>query len=255
MVTRGFLAVAIAMLTAQPSSSTPPPPPATNRRPPPRTQPPATVPRQGQEIPEYITGTVTAEEGDSSSELDGPPVDLSNTWTRSRTNNTPPPRYVEHSDSGVFYGPNPVGYYTGVSMGGNQEPPNPPAKLGKSPAVLTWTGFERVSGGSRVFFQLSAEPAYTMRRKGNRITLRMKNTRVKERNNLRLIDLRYFKTPIQTVKVTRRGRDAVATIVLKQTAEPRIELKPGTGDYSMLVVSFGAPAEVRQQAAASQESP
>ncbi len=176
-------------------------------------------------------------EGPQSEPEDLPPADLSNTWGYSRAS-SPRPRYVRNTQDPIIFSPNPVGFYSGVSVQGNQTPPHP-AKVGTGPATLTWAGFERTATGSRVFFQLSAEAEYSVSTQGGVITLRMRKTKVNVRNNLRRLDLSYFKTPVRGVKVRRKGKDAVATITLKQQAEPEIAFVDGGGSgYTLLVVSF-----------------
>lgn len=138
-----------------------------------------------------------------------------------------------------MFSPNPVGFYSGVSVQGNQTPPHPVKTLGDKPATMTWAGFERTATGSRVFFQLSAEADYTVKQRDGVITIRMRRTRVNVRNNLRRLDLSYFKTPVRTVKVRRKGRDAVATLTLKQESSPDIAFVDGGGSgYKLLVVTF-----------------
>ena len=84
-------------------------------------------------------------------------------------------------------------------------PPFPAAKMGTKPALLTWTGFERTAGGSRVFFEVSAAVTTQLTTKDNVLTLRLVNTQVNVKNNARDLDLRYFKTPVRSVKVKRKG--------------------------------------------------
>ncbi len=171
------------------------------------------------------------------SEPDQPPQDLSNTWGYSSVQTDVRPRYVRTDDPAIS-APNPVGFYSGVSVQGNHVPPFPAKSMGAPPAIMTWTGFERADEGSRVFFQLSNAAEHSVDRKGQTIRIRMRNTRVNVRNNMRQLDLRYFKTPVRTVKVTRRGRDTVATIVLKRDASPEIAIVDGKAGYKLLVVQF-----------------
>ncbi|MEM6296417.1 MAG: hypothetical protein AAGA54_34440 [Myxococcota bacterium] len=216
--------------------------PATANRaapaPSPRTTPPRTTPPP----PPSSSGDAASASGGQSQPADevaGPPVDLSNTWGYSRRG-APRPRYVRNTQDPIIFAPNPVGFYSGVSVQGNQLPPHPAKALDGKPAVMTWAGFERTAAGSRVFFQLSAEADYTVSQKDGVITIRMRKTKVNVRNNMRRLDLSYFKTPVKAVKVRRRGRDAVATVSLKRTAEPTIAyVESGNGSgYKLLVVSF-----------------
>jgi hypothetical protein len=168
-------------------------------------------------------------------------VDLTGTWTYSRGGGLNP-RYVRARED-VDAAPNPEGYYSGVSIDGNHVPPFPARKMGTKPALMTWTGFERVGEGSRVFFELSSDVATEVDIKGAVITVRMKNTKINVRNNARTLDLRFFRTPVRTVKVSRRGRDAVATIVLKRNVAPTVSWIAGKANYRLFVVDFASAVE------------
>lgn len=223
-------------ITTPPPPKTSPPPPAAGTTatgpstpkpagpsttpPPPTTPPPAEDPNQpGMEL-----------------EPEGPPPDLSNTWGYSKAQPLQP-RYVKTNDP-TYAAPNPVGFYSGVSVQGNHVPPFPAKQTGAPPVVLTWTGFERAPEGSRVFFELSAEGAYEVTNDGLTLRIRLRNTKVNVRNNTRYLDLRYFKTPVRTVKVTRKGRDTLATVVLKRDAVPNVQIIDGKAGYKLLVVQF-----------------
>jgi hypothetical protein len=164
------------------------------------------------------------------------PVDLSRTWSYSRRRSAPEPRYARPADKQVTR--NPQGFYSGVSLTGNQVPPAPPPELGTKPVLLTWTGFQRVDEGSQVYFQLSGEVAYEVEETPGRVVIRMSNTRVNTRNNARPLDLRFFDTPARGVKLRKRGRDLVATIELKRRSTPVIQQVEGQAGYRMLVVRF-----------------
>lgn len=180
-----------------------------------------------------------AGEPDVEDEPEAEDVDLSNTWGYSRTR-SPRPRYVRNTQDPIAFSANPVGFYSGVSVQGNHVPPFPATST--TPVVMTWTGFERAPEGSRVFFELSAAATYDVDRKGQTLRIRMRNTKVNVRNNMRRLDLRYFQTPVRTVKVSRRGRDTVATIVLERNAEPTVQIIDGKAGYSLLVVQFADQA-------------
>jgi hypothetical protein len=202
--------------TPAPPGSTPPPPPG---------GPPA--------------GDPTAQEP-----VDEKPVDLSDTWTYSRQRPRAP-RYQPDRPT-LDHAPNPTGYYSGVSISGNHVPPFPAKEMGTKPVILTWVGFERVAGGSRVFFELNGEAAYEVTRKGLVLRIRLHNTKINVRNNARLLDLRYFQTPVRSAKVSRRGRDSIVTIQLKREAEPGVEIVDGNVGYKLLVVHFGGQAEAAE---------
>jgi hypothetical protein len=233
--------------------TTPPPPRAASTTPPPPSSasktraasgssaaPKATAPPGPSTTPPPPTAAPTSEaQSDSSDppEPEAPPQDLSSTWGFSRAQPLQP-RYVR-TDDPTYAAPNPAGFYSGVSVQGNHVPPFPAKQTGTPPAVLTWTGFERAPEGSRVFFELSSEAVHEVTSNGLTLRIRIRNTKVNVRNNTRYLDLRYFETPVRTVKVTRKGRDTVATVVLKREALHTIEMIDGKAGYKLLVVQFG----------------
>ncbi len=228
--------------TPPPPKATTPPPPAAGAR------EPAAAPAEAPFLP---TGPRTTPPPPSAipsdagprveDEPEPPPQDLTGTWGFSRSL-PQQPRYVQTNES-ARAAANPVGFYSGVSVLGNHVPPFPAKSMGAPPAVMTWAGFERAPEGSRVFFELSDEAAYEVSTEGLTLRIRMRNTKVNVRNNLRHLDLRYFRTPVRTVKVSRRGRDTVATVVLKRDAVPVVEIIEGKAGYKLLVVQFSdAPA-------------
>lgn len=230
-----------------------PPPPRITTPPPPKASPPATKSTSDKPAtvsPFLPTGpsttppppTAAGPTGEDpnppggGTEPEAPPQDLSNTWGYSRSQPLQP-RYTKTSDS-TYAAPNPAGFYSGVSVQGNHVPPFPAKQTGAPPVVLTWTGFERAPEGSRVFFELSAEATHEVGSDGLTLRIRMRNTKVNVRNNTRYLDLRYFKTPVRTVKVTRKGRDTIATVVLKREAVPTVQIIDGKAGYKLLVVQF-----------------
>lgn len=238
-------ALAIACLLAGPASAGPasPPPPPDG---PPRA-PGSGDARPSTTTPPPPSGTTapTADRGSDDAAAEAEPVDLSRTWQYSR-GSTPKPRYVRTDDQ-VEILPNPEGYYSGVSVEGNHVPPHPAPRIGAKPALLTWTGFERTAGGSRVFFEVSADVATRMTIRGDVVTLRMTNTRINVRNNARYLDLRWFRTPVRMVKVSRKGKDTLATIALKRSSVPQVSVLEGKAGYRLVVVAFegeSAPADV-----------
>lgn len=221
------------------TSTTPPPPPSSASKPSTPAAKPAVspVPSSGPSTtPPPPTAGAPSDAGDPQ-EPEAPPQDLSNTWGYSRSQPLQP-RYVKTNDP-TYAAPNPAGFYSGVSVQGNHVPPFPAKQTGAPPVVLTWTGFERVPEGSRVFFELSAEAAHEVTSNGLTLKIRIRNTKVNVRNNTRHLDLRYFETPVRTVKVTRKGRDTVATVVLKREALHTVEMVDGKAGYKLLVVQFG----------------
>jgi hypothetical protein len=244
-----WLALAVA---ATASAGPPPPPPVTSDAPPSGSKASPPPPPAPKDAGAGKSGGTSAKPGsvppapegpgagtsssDPFDEPERPPVDLSDTWSRSK-GGTLQPRYVAGGESRVET-PNPEGYYSGVSVEGNHVPPFPAAKMGTKPALFTWTGFERTSAGSRVFFEVSAPVATKLSVKDGTLVLRIVNAKINVKNNTRHLDLRYFRTPVRSVKVKRAGKDIVATIVLKRAAAPKLTLIDGKSGYKLVVLEF-----------------
>jgi hypothetical protein len=226
----------------------PPPPPPSQAPAKPTTTPPAsgttTPPRPT--TPPPPPGKAPAEAPPNEPALERDPVDLSGTWTYNR-GGTLAPRVVRVEDD-VDVAPNPEGYYSGVSIEGNHVPPFPAKSMGSKPASLTWTGFERVGDSSRVFLEVSADVATKLDIRGAVITVRLTNTKINVRNNARSLDLRYFRTPVRSVKVSKKGKDAIATIVMRRNVEPTLSWVAGKSGYRLLVIDFaGGSADAPAQ--------
>jgi hypothetical protein len=236
------MAVAIAVLGPPPPPKSSPPPGDPGKPPPSSPSTPSKPSGPTSSTPPPPPGVIPPSgEPTAEPKAEQPPVDLSDTWTYNRGGGSRP-RYIRSGEL-VEIAPNPDGYYSGVSIEGNHVPPHPAKSLGSKPALLTWTGFERTSGGSRVFFELSADVDTKLDIKGSTITLRLANTKLNRRNNGRFLDLRWFRTPVASVKVGRKGKDAIATIQLKREATPTLVVMEGKEGYRLLVVEFAGAAE------------
>lgn len=166
--------------------------------------------------------------------------DLTKSWGYSQSKELEP-AFVDTGPTAPTATANPIGFYSGVSLEGENPPPIPPPAMGTTPAVVTFPGYEKSASGSRVFFQLSAGPEYQVAQEGLVIRVRMANTAVNVANNKRPLDLRYFKTPVKNVALRTEGADTVATITLKRESVPSTQLLPAPNGYRMLVLEF--PAE------------
>ncbi len=247
----GLMATDAWAVAAPPAEAPPPPtaedddhegPPAargggrTRSQPPPPTTT-AAPPRPGGAAPPPPSAAGGASPTTPPTEPVGPPVDLSENWGYSKSRPVSP-LYVRGANAESRAAPNPVGFYSGVSTNGNHVPPRPPDKFDTRPATMTWTGFERAPEGSRVFFEVNGPIRHSMSQKGLTITIKMTNTKVNVRNNRRHLDLRYFETPVQMVRVRKRGKDTEATIQLKREASPTLSLQEGKGGYQLLTLQF-----------------
>lgn len=224
------VALAFGPPPAPPRSEAPAKPTGT----PPAAGTPATPPRPTTPPPPPGKTTTEAPTDEPVEQRD--PVDLSGTWMYNR-GGALAPRVVRVEDD-VDIAPNPEGYYSGVSIEGNHVPPFPASKMGTKPASLTWTGFERVGDASRVFIEVSADVATKLDIRGSVITVRLTNTKINVRNNARSLDLRYFRTPVRSVKVSKKGKDAIATIVMRRAAAPTLSWIAGKSGYRLLVIDF-----------------
>lgn len=173
-------------------------------------------------------------------------VDLSHTWSQA-SGGIARPRYIQRLDPGrrtiVVH---PLGHYSGVTFRGNEPPPAPARSFDTLPVQLTWTGFERDGDTSHVFVQLTGKADFEIEQRGTKVRVRLKNTRVRERNNRRRLDLRYFDTPVQTVHVVQQGRDTVLSLTLKRAAEPVIAWSDHEGPYQLLSIGFGVADEAEE---------
>lgn len=204
----------------------PPPPPSTGDRP--ASAPPAPT----------GAGRIEAEPADPLViDQRTPDTDLTRQWTFSRGDGGGP-NYVRSADEDPFFSINPVGYYQGVSLGGGNLPPFAPKEIGGDSAVLTWTGFERGEASSRVFFQLSAAVEPVITSEGLRVLVKLPRTSVKIRNNRRKLITKFFKTPVNEVKLSRAGKDLLVAVELRWAAEPSWRFEPGANGYQVLVLEF-----------------
>lgn len=214
----------------------PPPPPPSETTPKPSGTPPAPGTTARPTTPPPPPAKTTPEAPADAPVEPADPVDLSGTWSYNR-GGALAPRVVRVEDD-VDVAPNPEGYYSGVSIEGNHVPPFPAKSMGSKPASLTWTGFERVGDSSRVFLEVSADVATKLDIRGAVITVRLSNTKINVRNNARSLDLRYFRTPVRSVKVSKKGKDAVATIVMRRSVAPTLSWIAGKSGYRLLVIDF-----------------
>jgi hypothetical protein len=172
-----------------------------------------------------------------------PDTDLTGVWTYSR-GASQGPNYVRQADEDPFFTVNPIGYYQGVSVGGGNTPPFAPKEIGGESAVLTWTGFERGEASSRVFFQLSASVEPEISVEGMRVFIKLPRTSVKIRNNRRKLITKFFKTPIDEIKINRSGKDVLAVLELRWESTPTWRFEGGQNGYQVLVVEFpDSPSE------------
>ena len=115
-----------------------------------------------------------------------------------------------------------TGEYSGVTPGLPRLPRIWLPRSARKRCYLTWTGFQIVPQGSRLFLQFNKRPSYKLVRKTGRLLLEIPACRVAHWNNRRPLDMRWFDTPVQQARVWRSRRKAVLSIQLKKPATPTI---------------------------------
>jgi hypothetical protein len=221
--------LSIWMLSEATAFAAPPPPPqgGTERKGPPRSP---TKQRNylGDDGGDPTVGSRTTEE------------DHTGAWAYATGSEEEAPNYVRPAEEkAAQLKVNPIGYYQGVSVAGENLPPFAPQEISTGASVLTWTGFERGNGVSRVFFQLSSAVAPEESADGSTLTYRLPNTSVNVRNNKRALDTRFFpRTPVTNVKIQRSGADTIIKINLRRDTVPQTSVVAAPNGYTMFVIEF-----------------
>lgn len=130
--------------------------------------------------------------------------------------------------------------YRGVVPGGTALPPHPPKLPLKGPQRLTWSGFQVKDGVPTVFVELTSAPDYKVDEAKGELTVTLRNTVVKLKNNLRPLRVGFFNTNVSSVDTHGRGRDVQVVIHTKDAAAPshRERVEPAAGGFQMLVIEL-----------------
>ena len=124
-----------------------------------------------------------------------------------------------------------AGAYTGVEPGGAQVPPVPVA-AGKSPATITWPGFQmRPDGTSRVFLQSTVAIEGLTSVADGQFVLKFPGAHIAGNTNRFPLETRFFNTPVTKVglAVTREG--VTLTLELRAPVTPRVSSERGPSGY------------------------
>jgi len=130
----------------------------------------------------------------------------------------------------------PAGEYAGVRPGKVALPPNPPKATGQP--FLTWSGFMMTDHGSRVFLQFTQPVQYSLTESAKEVVVTVKGTRIHKRNNGRMVNTRFFATPVLKVQAKQHGKDLRVTIALRKVAKPEAKLEAGEQGYQFLMLDF-----------------
>jgi hypothetical protein len=112
---------------------------------------------------------------------------------------------------------------------------------------LVWTGFQVTDSGSRVFVQTTAEVELKVENAKGGVTVTLHNCRVHMRNNSRMLDTRYFASPVERIAVHQRRRDIQLDIALRAPAQSTPRQEAGPGGTHFWVIDFAPPDKVAAQ--------
>ena len=132
-----------------------------------------------------------------------------------------------------------------VVPGGTGSPLNSARRSGTP--QLVWTGFQVTDSGSRVFVQTTAEVELKVENAKGGVTVILHNCRVHMRNNSRLLDTRYFASPVERIAVHQRRRDIQLDIALRAPAQSTPRQEAGPGGTHFWVIDFAPPDKVAAQ--------
>lgn len=129
--------------------------------------------------------------------------------------------------------------YHGVTPGSGNNLPRVEELKGKSGTWVTWPGFVMLpDGSSRVFLQTTVTMKYSLIKKKNKMTLRLKNAKVHLSNNRNPLITTHFNTPLKRgyLKKYRKSLDLVLEMKVEQT--PIITQTVDSDGYHYLFIDF-----------------
>lgn len=129
----------------------------------------------------------------------------------------------------------PAGGYRGVTPGLPGMPRIHLPKGAQKRCYLTWTGFQLLPTGSRLFLQLNKKPTVNMTVKRAALTIKLPGCRVANWNNTRPLYTRYFPTPVRYARVRRRGKATWMTVLLKKPMTARTRVVRLQGWYYLFI--------------------
>jgi len=106
---------------------------------------------------------------------------------------------------------------------------------------LVWTGFQVTESGSRVFVQTTAEVELKVEQAKSGVTVTLHNCRIHMRNNSRMLDTRFFASPVARIAVHQRHRDIQLEIALRAPAQSTPRQEAGPGGTHFWVIDFAPP--------------
>jgi len=129
-----------------------------------------------------------------------------------------------------------------VVPGGSGSPLSSAPRRGKP--QLVWTGFQVTDSGSLVFVQTTAEVELKVENAKGGVTVTLHNCRIHMRNNSRMLDTRYFASPVERIAVHQRRRDIQLDIALSAPTQSTPRQEAGPGGTQFWVIDFASPDKV-----------
>jgi hypothetical protein len=128
-----------------------------------------------------------------------------------------------------------AGTYTGVSPGGSVAP----SPATKTPATITWPGFQmRADGTSRVFIQSTTPLEPQPSAAPGKYSLHLPGAHIAGGTNRLPLETRYFNTPVTRVMLTATHEGAELVLDLRADVAPQLSSERGASGYYFTYVDL-----------------
>ncbi len=128
------------------------------------------------------------------------------------------------------------GDYSGVTPGLPRMPRIWLPRAARNHCYISWTGFQLLPRGSRLFLQFNRRPSYELVRKPGQLLIELKGCRPAHSNTLRPLDTRWFDTPVLRARLHHRRRGSSREVVrLKRAATPHLRVVRLQGWYYLFI--------------------
>jgi len=130
--------------------------------------------------------------------------------------------------------------YSGIIPKGAEQPISEQDQKGKTRREMRWAGFQQFSAKrSRLYLHADGPLTYTVTTAPRHIEVLIKNVRINLENNQRVLDTRFFETPVMQATIKRQGKNLRWIIELKQdTPAPHISQVVDAESKHFLFVTF-----------------
>jgi hypothetical protein len=158
------------------------------------------------------------ESGSVAEPASSPPRAATRAAPRRSSTAKPRPRPRRGAPAGLASRTLTPGEYGGVTPG---LPNLPKIRLPRNAGArcyLTWTGFQLLPTGSRIFLQFNRPPAHLTSATGQAMTVTFAGCFLAEANHSRVLDLGYFPTPLRSARVRRHGNGVALDLQLRSQA-------------------------------------